>query len=229
MDSMSLLSKSTLCKLSKDELVDYTMKLQKNIFDKMNSLEERFCKLEAELAIAKNVNSKLYSQVEYVERKCAMNEQYSRRECIEIVGIPHHIVDDNLENVVINILNEINVDISSECLQACHRLKKKERVIVKFKSRKDCQRTLQNKKLLKNKDFTKDNGAKRIYINESLCGYYRGLWNICKKLKSFGKIHSFFVSNGTIKFRLNEHGSAMSIGHDNDFKKYFSDFDLSNL
>ena len=59
LDSISLFNKSALCKLSKDE-IDYTIKLQKNILDKINSLEESFCKLEAELVVTKNVNNELY-------------------------------------------------------------------------------------------------------------------------------------------------------------------------
>ena len=42
----------------------------------------------------------------------------------------------------------------------------------------------------------------RIFINESLCAYYRRLWNKCKKLNCMGKLNVFFVSNGTIKVKI---------------------------
>ena len=61
----------------------------------------------------------------FVERKCARNEQYSRRECIEIVGIPCSITDDDLENEVVTILSDIDVNVTAESFQACHRLKKR--------------------------------------------------------------------------------------------------------
>ena len=47
-------------------------------------------------------------------------------------------------------------------------------------------------------------GGTRIFIIESLCAYYRGLWNKCKKLKGMGKLHVFFVSNSTIKAKILE-------------------------
>ena len=54
-------------------------------------------------------------------------------------------------------------------------------------------------------DFPK---GTKILVNESLCAYYRGLWNKCKKLKAMGKLHVFFVSNGTIKVRILENDRA---------------------
>ena len=229
MEHGKLLNKSSLTKLTKDEIVEYTINLQINIFEKIASFEEKLLKLESELAISKNDNSRLVTQLELVERKCASNEQYSRRECVEVIGIPSTTTDEKLENEVVSILNDIDVNISSDSLQACHRLKRNNRVIIKFKNRKDCMLSLKNKKMLKDIDYSSKFGSSRLYINESLCGFYRGLWNKCKKLRNIGKIHSFYVSNGNVKIRINEHGNALSIGHDNDLIKYFPSVDFSLL
>ena len=43
-----------------------------------------------------------------------------------------------------------------------------------------------------------------MLINESLCAYYRGLWNKCTKAKGMGKLNVFFVSNGAIKDKMLE-------------------------
>jgi len=134
------------------------------------------------------------------------------------VGIPCSITDDDLENEVVAILSDIDVNVTTESFQACHRLKKKDRVIVKFKNRKDCMHSLKNKKMLREINYSKKYGSKMLYINESLCGFYRGLWNKCKKLKNIEKI-----------LRINENGNALSIGHDNDFIKYFPSIDFSLL
>jgi len=224
-----LLNKVSLSKLSKDEIMEYTLKLQRTIFEKISSFEEKLTKLESELFVSKNVNSHLVTQLEYVKRKCASNEQYSRRECIEIVGLPSSIDNDILEDEVVNLLNEIDVPVSKDSFQACHKLKKKDRIIVKFKNRKDCLLTLKNKKTLNEFDFSSKYNVKKLYINESLCGYYRGLWNKCKKLLNAKLISSFFVSNGNVKIRLNEHGNAITIGHDNDLCKYFPSVDFTTL
>ena len=58
-----------------------------------------------------------------LERSLRAQEQYSRRECLEIVGIPVSIDDKNLQATVCNILNEIDVPCGSEDLEDCHRIK----------------------------------------------------------------------------------------------------------
>ena len=39
----------------------------------------------------------------------------------------------------------------------------------------------------------------RLYINDSLCPYYRGLWNETKKLWNKKKIFTYFTVNGTVR------------------------------
>ena len=42
-----------------------------------------------------------------------------------------------------------------------------------------------------------------------------------------GKIHSYFISNGSVKIRLQEKGPSIPITHTADFEKYFPGVDLS--
>ena len=44
-----------------------------------------------------------------------------------------------------------------------------------------------------------------------------------------GKLHVFFVSNGTIKVKVLENNRAKPITHAADLKKIFSDIDVDNL
>ena len=39
----------------------------------------------------------------------------------------------------------------------------------------------------------------RLYINDSLCPYYRGMWNEAKKLWNKRKIFSYFTFSGTLR------------------------------
>ena len=52
--------------------------------------------MESLLLVARTVND-LIKENPILERKCAANEQYSRRECLEISGIPVSISNNNLE------------------------------------------------------------------------------------------------------------------------------------
>ena len=87
-------TEESLMKLIKDDLVcllmDYQGKCNSILDDlKINfdELKTKFTKLEADLNISKNVNSKLSDRLINAEKKCFANEQYSRRECLEISGV----------------------------------------------------------------------------------------------------------------------------------------------
>ena len=116
-------------------------------------------------------------------------------------------------------------------IQACHRLKDNDWVIIKFSNRKDNLQVLRVKKELKYLDLTELDFPEGtgIFLNESLCAYYRGLWNKCKNFKDMGKLHVFFVSNGTIKVKMLENDRAKPITHAADLKKMFPDIDVDNL
>ena len=187
-------------------------------------------KLEADVAIVKNVNSKLVEQLVQTERQCWENVQYSRREYLELTGIPTSLKDDVLEEKVCGIFHEHGVEIGQRDIQACHRIKNN-RTIIKLSNRKDCLQVLRAKKRLKDLDGTTLNlrSDSKIFINKSLCGYYRGLWNKCKRLKGDKKIHQFYTKNGIIRLKLVENGSLKTITHVNDLKNLFPDIDTDNL
>ena len=130
------------------------------------------------MTIAKNINNLLSQQVVDLERQCWANAQYSSRECLEVVGIPCSLDDNILEEKVIQVFEKVGCSIDSSNIEACHRItKKNDRVIVKFSRRKDCQRVLSFKKNLQklkmeNTGLTGDN---EVFINHSLCPYYRVL------------------------------------------------------
>ena len=92
-----VLSKTTLNKLSKDEIIDIALEYEKK-FDTITTeinkiINEKFKKLEAEISLSQNVNNKLKEQLIMVEKQCWKNEQYSRRECVEVCGLPENISD----------------------------------------------------------------------------------------------------------------------------------------
>ena len=71
---------------------------------------------------------------------------------------------------------------------------------------------------LKPSELDLPNGTK-LYINESLCPYDRGLWNQCKKLWNKQGIFSFFTVNGSVR----ENGPYNIITHIDDLKDIFPD------
>ena len=93
-------SESSLMRLNKGDLVrmllDYQGKFN-NILDELkndlNELKTKFCKLESDLHISRNVNDKLTDKLVVLERKCNANERYVRRKCLETSGVPADVGD----------------------------------------------------------------------------------------------------------------------------------------
>ena len=150
----------------------------------------------------KKVNDALVKQLSSSERQCWKTALYSRRECAEVLGILSSVEHDQLEPTVFIILHHIGVNISWIKIEACHRLgKNSDRAIVKFSSRKDCEHMMRVKKDLKDLNATNFVllAGTRLYINDSLCPYYRGMWNEAKKLWNKRKIFSYFTFSGTLR------------------------------
>ena len=234
---MASYTEETLDKLSKKNIIDIALALQDKvgsgnteILEEIRKLNKNFEKLEAELIVSKKVNTELQKHIVKLEKQCWANAQYSRRECLELVGIPSNIENEHLEDKVVEVLNKVGCNIMKDNVEACHRLgKSNDRVIIKFSRRKECLQVLSVKKDLRNLDMVSVGLPEncKVFINQSLCPYYKLLWSKSKKLHSMGKIHNFFISNGTVKIKISEGSTSLAITHESDFDKYFPGVDLS--
>ena len=65
-----------------------------------------------------------------------------------------------------------------------------------------------------------------VYINDSLCTYCKMLWGQCRKLLLNKWIPSFWVTNGTIKFKTVENGRVLAVTHWNDLVELFPDNEI---
>ena len=112
-----------------------------------------FKKLETDVAILKNFNSRVVDQLVQTKRQWWENVQSSRHEWLELREIPTSIEDDVLEDKVCNIFRELDVELDQGDIQVCHWIKKN-RTIIKLSNRKDFLQSLRPKKRLKNIDGT---------------------------------------------------------------------------
>ena len=147
-----------------------------------------------------------------------------------MVSIPRQVDDKDLEAKALLIFQKVDCTIAPEFNDDCHRFgKNKDRVIVKFTRRKDCKQVFQVKKDLK--DLTADDldlpQGTKIFVNQSLCPYYRILWSKAKRLQSMGKINNFFISGGTVKVKIDENSKPLAITHLDDLAVNFPGADLS--
>ena len=172
---------AVLNKLSKLELVQIILNTEANLGSQITKLTSEVKNLldnskkmdEADVAVVRNVNNKLVERVAEREHQCWENAQYSRRDALEVVGIPMSVRDNFLEQKVSDVIQEIDVDICDRDIQLCHRLKDKDQTIVKFTNRKYCLPILRVKRQLKGLDPSAvdlPEGTK-IFMNESLYTY----------------------------------------------------------
>ena len=168
------LSEAALRKLTKDEVIALTLEYQakfnntvSNINRELSELRNDFKKIEAELSVSKNVNNKLHERVIALERQCWGNNQYSRRECLEITGVPDSVSNDDLEETIIKIFDKLNVAIDPSNIEDCHWLKssRPKKVIIKFARRKDANLVRKNKKKLKGMNLSSVGINNSVFIN----------------------------------------------------------------
>ena len=110
---MSIYTKEALDKLNKKEIITILLSLQSKlesannkILDQVRQLNQKFSQLESEKTIVKQANSLLLKRLVDIERQCWVNAQYSRRECLEVVGIPDSVQNNEFEDKVLTIFKK---------------------------------------------------------------------------------------------------------------------------
>ena len=86
------------------------------------------------------------------EQKRFANKQYSRRDCLEISGIPPNVKDNELKTKILSILEEIDAPVDPGLVEDCCCLPSKrntKKLILKLNRRKDARKVLLNKKIKK--------------------------------------------------------------------------------
>ena len=71
------------------------------------------------------MHSVLPERLVSMEHQCWANAQYSRRECLELVGVTRCVSDGNLEEKVLKIFEKVGCPIEGNNIEACHRMSKK--------------------------------------------------------------------------------------------------------
>ena len=139
-------------------------------------------------------------------------QQYLRRDCLEIVGIPR-VPQDNPIQLVQEVGSLIDVDIGVNDISTAHRLpdtkKVKKRIIVKFVRRDKREEMYKNRRKLIGKNTSALQSVReeigksipsgsKIHINESLTAYRKRLFGKIHKFKQDNNFKFLWTANGTI-------------------------------
>ena len=143
------------------DLLSALSKVESNLMQNITDLKYEVINLkDIIIKSLQDENKRLKTKVNALENKIIdlkiQNnnvDQYSRRNNVEIAGIPQPISDSQLEEKVVHILKEIDVNITLNEIEACHRLgKKKKNVIAQVIDRKHPLQALRNMEKLKSID-----------------------------------------------------------------------------
>ena len=125
--------------LSKDELIDEVLTLEnfKNdinmkfseLNDCFNNFESKYEMVNSNLLIARR-NDLLLDRIPQLKHNNLNNAQYNRSETLEINPVPSDIADDVLEQSVCQALSLTGTSVEPDDLQACHRMRKKDCIII---------------------------------------------------------------------------------------------------
>ena len=118
----------------------------------------------------------------------------------------HSRTSDNntLESTVFKIFERLEVKVDLSNWNSSKNGPK--RVVVKVSKHKDATKIRSSKRKLKDMDLISFGISNPVYINDSLCTYYKMRWRKCKSLQTNKLIHSFWVTNRSIRLRTVENG-----------------------
>lgn len=237
MNNIELLDESALSKLSKEEIIKYTLNLS-TIFSQVakliSELETKVISQTSELAVVKNANTLLQQRADdmdkrftAIERDATNTSQYLRNQQIELKQLPEKIVKLNstqLKETVAKILSTTGVNVTSTDIDKCHPLgQNNNAVILEFYCREQRDIILRSRKTLKNKKKTLEKiGCPNVMILESLCKSYGEMAYACRKLKSLGHILETWFFNGRLWIiPLEEAETKFQITHMSDLYDRF--------
>ena len=220
------------------ETANLIFSLEKKLISRFDGLDKEILNLKD--IIIKNIqdeNQRLRKKVSDLESKVISLEndhnslkQYGRRNNLEISGILDTVPDQNLEQKVTEILDEIDVSVSPNDIEACHRMgssvNNSRRIIVRFTNRKFATKAFLNRSKLRKVPSTSLNY--NIFVNENLILRYRKIAFLCRKLKRADHIEKTFTRDGIVHISSPDiqRGKVLKIYHLNDLFNLFPDHDF---
>ena len=173
----------------------------------VTGLQDRITSLENSNKDLQDTNTSLTARVAVLEAQADQAEQYSRRNCLRISGVPE-TTEENTDNIVLSIANDIDSEIQLHHIDRSHRVgnPKKTRatpreIIVKFST----YRARAN--FYKQRTLMKERGHEGTFINEDITKKRSEYLYEARKLFKSNKLKGAWSSDGTILVK--DHGDKV--------------------
>lgn len=200
-------------------------KLNENIELLKNQAEDLKLYRE-EVSRLRDNNITLMKKNNELENRLVEAEQYSRKNCLEIQGIPVAI-NENIVDIVKKVGVALDIKIDDAMIDNCHRLSKKSDahgppgIIAKFVRRLDVEEILRKRRIKRNLS-TRHMGMTvdhPVYINESLCPALRVMYGRVRAIRREKGFKYLWLRGGKILLRKEEGSPVVVINCQSDLDK----------
>ena len=183
----------------------------------LEGLQSAVASQKDEIKQLRTENNELKSRIATLETKTDAAEQYSRRNCLRIAGVPEPTggQTENTDDYVIKLTHDLGVEVNLNDIERSHRIGKPRAlgrsrdIIVKFASYRV------RRKVYGVRTQTKVKGFMGVYINEDLTRQRSQLLRKARKMVKNKNILSSWSSDGTILVRdLNDIVHRIQSEHD---------------
>jgi len=208
-------------KFTKEQLLDELMK-NIDMKDQFNVLNNKFDdlikshdKVMSELAEVKKDCSYMASKIIKLETNLLKCSQYHRKEILQVNPVPLSIGDNELEDIICKALSLSGTQVTKSDLQALHRTKKKEVVIIKFIERKKRDKILAQRSYLKDvkNELIELKLGPSLYITESLSNECSELFYKCRMLQKKNLLASTWFYNNAINIKVDQSSTPVKVYH----------------
>ncbi|XP_077512035.1 uncharacterized protein LOC144123122 [Amblyomma americanum] len=200
------------------------------INEKFEGFRSEMVEMRKELAVTKaeneairSTNAHLTSELKKVRRELTDMQQYSRRNNLEIKGVPV-VADENLISTMKTISGCLNTEVVESDIEVIHRVptkkKDEQNIIVKFFSRTVRDKILKvAKKQRLNVSQLGFEGNTPVFVNEHLCPANKVLLGMAVKAKKEKKWKFTWVSDGKILMRKVENSHVLHVTSAEDLRQ----------
>lgn len=195
-----------------NEKLNENMELLKSQVEDLKIYREEVTKLREENVTLMKKNSDL-------EMRLIECEQYSRKNCIEIQGIPVESKNENVIDIVKRVGLALDFTIEDSMIDNCHRLGHKfdgrgpPAIIAKFVRRLDVEEILRKRRIKRNLS-TRHMGMPSdhlVYVSESLCPAKRLLYSRARAVRREKGYKYLWLRGGRILARKEESAPVVVI------------------
>ena len=213
------------------EQLKEALAMVKSLNTKYEKMEETLVVLQEENKALKEEHASLKAQVlssandlKSVQKSLNDLEQYTRRDSVEIRGIPlpEESQEEDTNEIVLQLSQKMGIPLERKDISVSHRIRRRSLVdpaiIVKFVRREVRERLYRTRKRLKS-ITTADFGfsvEKKIFINESLTPKNKELFKDCLRFKKDNNFKFLWTNAGKIFLRRNADSPVILINSSAD-------------